>query len=229
VRRYDPGWSWLESAQSVIRPSVRYTFIPSTGYRNVPQIDSYDRINQTNAITYAISHYLYDTSGETGSRREMSYLEVSQTYGISGNLEQSELYKGYGSRFSDIGVRFSLAPTDQLSFSNESVFNVSGEGVKTLRNGLSYAVPGVFKGAVAHNYDAGTNNYLAVDMLGAYWLFEAGYSIQYTFIDKEWIGTEYSLKYKPGCWSTTLSLSQTKRPRDTSFKLSFDLTGITSK
>jgi LPS-assembly protein len=72
---YNTGWSWLESMQSVVRPNVRYTFIPSTGYRSAPKIDAYDRINQTNAITYSINHYLYDTSGETGFRREMSFFE----------------------------------------------------------------------------------------------------------------------------------------------------------
>lgn len=229
MRGYNTGWSWLESMQSVVRPNVRYTFIPSTGYRSAPKIDAYDRINQTNAITYSINHYLYDTSGETGVRREMSFFEVSQTYGISGNLEESELYKGSGARFSDIDLKFSLSPLDYLSFAHESVFSVYGEGAKTLRNSLTYLIPGVYSAVVAHNYNSGLNNDIFVEMFAAYWLFEGGYNIRYTFTEKDWIDTEYHLRYKPGCWSVVLSLSQTKRPRDTSFKLSFDLTGITSR
>ncbi len=229
MRGYNTGWSWLESMQSVVRPNVRYTFIPSTGYKDAPKIDAYDRMNQTNAITYSINHYLYDTSGETGFRREMSFFEVSQTYGISGNLEESELYKGSGSRFSDIDLKFSLSPLDYLSFAHESVFSVYGEGAKTLRNSLTYLIPGVYSAVVAHNYNSGLNNDIFVEMFAAYWLFEGGYNIRYTFMEKDWIDTEYHLRYKPGCWSVVLSLSQTKRPRDTSFKLSFDLTGITSR
>ena len=229
MRGYNTGWSWLESMQSVVRPNVRYTFIPSTGYKDAPKIDAYDRMNQTNAITYSINHYLYDTSGETGFRREMSFFEVSQTYGISGNLEESELYKGSGSRFSDIDLKFSLSPLDYLSFAHESVFSVYGEGAKTLRNSLTYLIPGVYSAVVAHNYNSGLNNDIFVEMFAAYWLFEGGYNIRYTLMEKDWIDTEYHLRYKPGCWSVVLSLSQTKRPRDTSFKLSFDLTGITSR
>ncbi len=57
LRTYFTGWSSLESMQSVIKPAVRYTFIPSTGYKDVPQIDAYDRMNQTN-ITYVFSQSL---------------------------------------------------------------------------------------------------------------------------------------------------------------------------
>ena len=95
--------------QSVIKPAIRYTFIPSTGYKDVPQIDAYDRMNQTNILTYSLNHYLY-VNPMNGGKSEMSLLEISQTYGISGNLESSDLYKGYGSRFSDIDARFTFYP-----------------------------------------------------------------------------------------------------------------------
>ncbi len=229
MRGYNTGWSWLESMQSVFKPRVRYTFIPATGYKDAPKIDAYDRINQSNTITYAINHYLYDTSGESGFRREMSFFEVSQTYGISGNLEESELYKGSGSRFSDIDLRFTLSPVDYLSFAHESVLSVHGGGAKTLRNTISYLIPGAYSAVVAHNYNSGANNDIFVEMFAAYWVFEGGYNIRYTFSDQDWIDTEYHLRYKAGCWSVKFSLSQTKRPRDTSFRFSFDLTGITSR
>lgn len=228
LRNYFPGWSWLEAVQSVIKPNIRYTFIPATGYKDVPQIDAYDRIGQTNTMTYGISHYLYEAT-EGGGKREVSLFEVSQTYGLSGDLQESEIYKGSGSRFSDIDVRFTLTPIAYLSFAHESVLNVSGEGAKTLRNGLSYQVPGLYGIAVSHNYNTGVNNDIFIDMMGAYSVFEGSYQIRYTFMEKEWIDTEYRLKYKPGCWSTTLTMSKTKRPEDTTFRISFDLTGITSQ
>ncbi len=229
LRSYSPGWSWLESVQSVIKPAVRYTFIPNTGYRDLPYIDAYDRMRQTNTITYSLNHYLYDSSGESGNRREMSMLEVSQTYGLSGNLEESELYKGSGSRFSDIDVRFTLSPLTNLSFAHESVWSVTGEGAKTLRNGVIFNEPSLFWTGVSHNYNTGLNNDIYFDLGGVYKVFEGRYQIRYTFMEKEWIDTEYSLRYKPGCWSVALALVQTKRPRDTSFRISFDLTNITSR
>ncbi len=254
MKNYFTGWSSLQSMQSVIKPAVRYTYIPSTGYNDVPQIDAYDRMDQTNVLTYSLNHYLYEAD-ETGGKREMSLFEVSQTYGISGNLESSDLYKGSGSRFSDIDVRFTFTPVSVLSFSHESVWNVSGEGAKALRHGLSYNLPNVYSLSVSHSYSNGyginpytgeyveqytdpvtgavipfgTSNQIFLATMGTYSVFSGGYEIRYEFTTKEWIDTAYWIRYKPGCWSTTLSLSQTQRPRDTSFKISFDLTGITSQ
>ncbi len=229
MRSFNPQLSWLESVQSIIKPSIKYNFIPGTSFKDLPQIDDRDKMDDVNTITYSIYHYLYDTSGDSGGSREVSYLEVSQTYGISGDLEESFIYKGSGSRFSDIDVRFTLNPTSNFSFAHESVFSVSGEGAKTLRNGFTYKVPNKYYFVVAHNYNKDVNNDIYLDLGGAYKVFEGSYQIRYSFMEKEWIDSMYLLRYRPGCWSTTLMLTQTKRPKDTSFKISFDLTGITSK
>ncbi|MBP1747503.1 MAG: lptD [Deltaproteobacteria bacterium] len=254
LRTYFTGWSSLQSMQSVIKPAVRYTFIPPTGYRNVPQIDAYDRMDQTNILTYSLNHYLYEAD-ENGGKREMSLLEVSQTYGLSGNLGPSDLYKGSGSRFSDIDARFTFSPINNLSFTHESLWNVNGEGAKILRHGFTYNIPKIYMLTMTHSYSNGygvnpftgetvdqytdpatgvvtqfgTSNQIFLSTAGTYSVFQGGYEIRYEFTTNEWIDTAYWIRYKPGCWSTTLSLSQTKRPNDTSFKISFDLTGITSQ
>jgi len=254
VKTYFTGWQSLPTMQSVIKPSVRYTYIPSTGYNDVPQIDAYDRIGQTNILTYGLGHYLYEAD-ERGSKREMSLLEVSQTYGLSGNLESSDLYKGSGSRFSDIDARFTFSPVSDLSFTHESLWNVSGEGVKLLRHGFAYNKPKVFLLNISHTYSNGygvnpytgdyvesftdpttgvvttfgTSNQIFLSTAATYSVFQGGYEIRYEFTTQEWIDTAYWIRYKPGCWSTTLALMQTQRPRDTSFRISFDLTGITSR
>ncbi len=254
MKTFYTGWSWLNSMQSVVKPALRYTFIPSTGYGDVPQIDAYDRMNQTNILTYSLNHYLYDVN-ENGGVREMSVFEISQTYGISGNLASSDLYKGSGSRFSNIDARFTLMPIPDLYLSHESVWNVSGEGAKILRHTFSYNWPGKFRTNITHSYSSGygvnpytgeyvaqytdpttgvvtkfgTTNQVYLEMVAVYKMFTFGYNIRYEFAEQEWIDTMYSLKFKPGCWSTTLSLLQSKRPNDTSVKISFDLTGITGR
>lgn len=254
LRTYFDGWGLWNSMHSVIKPAVRYTFIPATGYKNVPQIDSYDRMNQTNIITYSLNHYFYGET-EAGAKNEVSLLEVSQTYGVSGNLESSDLYKGSGSRFSNIDTRFTIQPLTYLGFTHEGVWNVSGEGAKLLRHSLAYQYPGVMGIAVSHSYSNGygvnpytgetvnqytdptsgtvvtfgTSNQVALSVMGKYKVFEGGYEARYEFTEQEFIETRYWLRYKPGCWSTTFWLAQTTRPNDTTFKISFDLTGITSK
>jgi LPS-assembly protein len=254
VRTYFGGWSSWQSMQSVIKPAVRYTFIPSTGYRDVPQIDAYDRMNNTNIITYSLNHYVYGED-ENGSKSELSLFEISQTYGISGNLGSSDLYKGSGSRFSNIDTRFTIIPVPGLSFSHEGVWNVQGEGVKILRHNLSLLLKSLGSLWATHSYSSGygvnpftgetvsqytdpvtgavttfgTTNQLALGAMARFKLFELGYEARYEFTAQEFIDTRYWLRYKPGCWSTTLWLAQTTRPNDTTFKISFDLTGITSQ
>lgn len=254
ARTYFTGGSLFGSMHSVIKPAVRYTFIPSTGYNDVPQIDAYDRMNQTNILTYSLNHYLYRET-ENGAKSEMSLFEISQTYGISGNLGSSDLYKGSGSRFSDIDARFTIAPIPNLAFSHESVWNVNGEGAKLLRHGLSYTIPNIFLLNVSHSYsngygvnpytgetvasyvdpnthtltEFGTSNQIYLATAGTYKVFQAGYEVRYEFTTQEVIDTDYWIRYKPGCWSTTLGLRQSTRPNDTTFKISFDLTGITSR
>ena len=254
VRTYFNGWSLFGLMHSVIKPAVRYTFIPSTGYNDVPRIDSYDRMNQTNILTYSLNHYLYRETG-SGAKGEMSLLEVSQTYGISGNLESSDLYKGSGSRFSDVDVRFTLSPISNLSFTHESVWNVRGEGAKILRHGLGYTLPNIYLLTISHSYTNGygvnprtgeyveqytdpttgvetkfgTLNQVSLATAGIYKGFSAGYGVTYEFTTQEAINTDYWIRYQPGCWSTTLALRQSTRPNDTTFKISFDLTGITSR
>jgi LPS-assembly protein len=242
LRNYFPGWSWMKAMQSVLKPVARYTFIPATGYGDVPQIDAYDRISQTNIITYGLNHYLYEAD-ELGNKREISIFEVYQTYGISGDLLPSEIYKGSGSRFSDVDLRFTFNPISQLALTHESVFSVAGKGIKILRNGMTYTQPKVLGLTVAHNYSTGyenpltgvftetddSTNQIFVGAIASFWVLEAGYQVRYEFTQQQWIDTEYSLKYKPGCWSVTLAVAKTTRPDDTSFRLSFDLTGITSR
>ena len=217
----------LGEMHSVIKPVVKYNFIPNTSFTDLPNIDPYDRLYQTNTITYGLNHYLNLTS--EGWQRELSLFEISQTYGLSGGLRSSDLYKGYGGRFSDIDARLTVYPTTNLSYSNEAQISTAGEGLKTIRNNFSYVKPNIYNVVLSHNYTSDFNNEVFLDLGGIYKHFQGRYQIQYTFKDSEWINTLYQLSYMPGCWGSTLTLMQSKRPNDTTIRISFDLTGITMR
>ena len=85
IRNYSTDIFDIGEVQSLIRPQLKYNFIPNSSFRNIPNIDPYDRLNQTNSITYSFNHYLYGL--KEGAQRELALLEVSQTYGLSGNLD----------------------------------------------------------------------------------------------------------------------------------------------
>lgn len=227
LRNYSTQLFNLGTMQSLIKPQLRYTFIPNTSFTDIPNIDPSDRQYQTNTMTYSLNHYLNAFTPQ-GSK-EISLFEIEQTYGISGRLEPSTLYEGYGGRFSDIKARLTLYPKDYLAYSNESIFNTSGQGLSIMRNALNYKIPDVYYMIVTHNYTNKSINELYYDLGGKYNYFEGKYQMRYSFYDGAWIDTLYQLTYHPKCWAVTLTLTQTKRPRDTAVRVSFDLTGITTR
>lgn len=227
TRNYDIGFLDLGTVRSLVKPQIKYTFVSNTSYRDIPEIDPYDRIERANAITYSLNHYLHALS--PAGAVELSTLEISQTYGLSGDLVYSDAYRGYGDRFSDVSAKLRLNLPKNFAFYNETALNVHGKGLSTIRNVLSHSVPSLYSISVDHTY---TKDYTSqVDFyLGAKYKYLTGrYEIRYSFRDKDWIDTVYQLIYQPKCWAVILTLTQAKRPRDTSITVSFDLTGITSR
>jgi LPS-assembly protein len=225
IRNYSTDNFGIGEVQSLIRPQLKYNFIPNSSFRNIPDIDPYDRLNKTNSITYSFNHYLYGL--KEGAQRELALFEVSQTYGLSGNLDESVLYSGYGNRLSDIDARIRLFPMTNLSFTNQTIWNVYGEGLKTMRNGFNYDVEGKYHVNISHSYTMDFNNEVFFDIGGIYDKFEGGYQMRYSFKDSGWIETLYKLTYRPSCWSVTVSLTQTRRPNDTRIGIIFNLAGLT--
>ncbi|MCX5813283.1 MAG: LPS assembly protein LptD [Proteobacteria bacterium] len=217
----------LGEMQSLIKPQLKYTFIPNTSFTDIPLIDSSDRLYQTNTLTYSLNHYLNAFTPE-GSR-EISLFEIEQTYGISGGLSPSTLYEGSGGRFSDISARLTLYPKNNLTYKNESILSTGGDGLKVMRNSLSHKIQDLYNISVTHNYTNQLTNELYYDLGGKYKYFEGKYQMRYSFMESTWIDTLYQITYRPNCWATTLTLIQSTRPRDTTVRLSFDLAGITTR
>lgn len=228
LRNYNVDLWNIGTVQSLIRPQLHYTFISNNSYRDIPLIDPFDRIGKTNTITYSIGHYLNTFTPQAGSK-ELSLLEVFQTYGLSGDLPLSEAYKGYGDRFSDITGRLTLFLRRNISYSNETVLSVHGQGLTSTRNVFRYVFPDTYYMNISHNYTRSLANELNLDLGGKYSYVTGRYRIIYSFRNKEWIDTQYQLIFQPKCWAVILTLKQSKRPSDTTLNIGFDLTGVTGR
>jgi LPS-assembly protein len=228
LRNYTVDFLNIGIVQSLIRPQVNYTFISNSSFRDIPLIDPYDRSGNINTITYSLSHYLNTFTPQIGGR-ELSLLEVSQTYGLSGSLPLSDAYKGYGDRFSDIAAKLTLFLQKNISYNNETTFNVHGQGMTTTRNVLRFIVPEKYYVNISQNYTKALANQVFLDLGGKYGYVTGRYRIIYSFKNNDWIDTQYQLVYQPKCWAVVLTLKQSKRPNDTSFNIGFDLTGLTGR
>jgi LPS-assembly protein len=237
----------LGEVQSIIKPRLRYTYIPNTSYRGIPVIpavplpnsttpaggfsnvsasSTLDRLPQTNAMTYSLGHYFNQLTKD--GVREISLLELEQTYGLSGRLDPSPSYLSFGNRLSDMTARLTLFPSRAFWFTHEDVINFYGDGFKTIRNGLSYFTP-LFQTQAVHAYTKDLTNELWFNTIKTYEKFTGRLQLRYSFLDQRWVDALYSLTYHPSCWSVTLGLVQTRRPSDTTIRLSFNLTGLTQR
>ncbi len=230
-RNYKTDFLGLGDLQSVIKPRVGYTFIPATNTVDLPNVDPSDQTVHTNTVTYSFNHYLNATSGN--SSREISLLEIDQTYGLSGDLAPSPAYVlGNGStttgrRFSDIHARLTFYPSTAFLFAEEAYIDPYDTQAKILRTTVGYTRP-KFTTTVSHNYQQSAINQVLWITAGTYNDFDGRVAIRYDLIENSWIDTLYAITYHPGCWSITLSLVQTRRPPDTAIHFSFNLAGLTT-
>jgi hypothetical protein len=228
MRNYNLDSLNIGMVQSLIRPQINYSFISNSSYKDIPLIDPYDRIGKLNTVTYSFNHYLNTFTPQTGGK-ELSLLEVSQTYGLSGRLPLSDTYKGSGDRFSDVTGRLTLFLQKNISYSNETALNVHGLGLTTTKNVLRYVLPEIYYMNISQSYTKDVANQVYLDIGGKYSYLTGRYRIIYSFKNRDWIDTQYQLVYQPTCWAVVLTLKQTKRPNDTSFNIGFDLTGLTGR
>ncbi len=222
----------FDELQSVIKPSLKYSYISNSSFRDIPVLYPYDpyhladRTYETNALTYAIQHYLNTTTSE--GFREVSLFEIAQTYGLASDLNPSNLYQGFGNRFSDVSMRLTFFLRDYISLINQTSFNTYGDGVTSARTTLYYEQPKLFYFNVAHNYTQGLSDQVLFDGGLSVKDFDFRYFFQYSFRDSMYLNTMYQLVYHPKCWSIALGLVQSRNPDDTTIRLSVDLAGISS-
>lgn len=228
----------LGQVQSVISPRIQYSYQKNVqSFAGVPSIDPSDRTNDANIVTYSLNHYFSAVSN--GQVREVSLLEIQQSYGLSRNLEsQPLLYFGSGSRLSDIHVRYTVYPKPNIWFSSDDAFNIHGQGFTTMTNSAHYALPPVFEIDLSHTYSKTflkpeteqmgytSANEIWFNTMTRWKAFDLRYQLRYSFVDSTWIDTLAALTYHPSCWGVTLTLTKTRRPEDTSVNLSFNLQGI---
>ena len=234
----------LGQVQSIILPRVTYTYLKNDeSFGNVPSIDPADRTYDANILTYSLNHYF--NAVKDNAIREVSLLEIEQSYGLSQKLQpQPFLYYGSGSRLSDIHERFTFFPTSNMNiwYVNENVFSVHGAGFTTMTNSVHYALPPLVQFDLSHSYgkeflepateqiskEASNEVYLNTTL--KWRQFDFNYQVWYSFVHPTGvIDNAAAVTYHPSCWSVTLTVTRSVRPNNISYNLSFNLQGITQK
>jgi LPS-assembly protein len=226
----------LGNLESIISPRLQYNYVQNTtSFENIPSVDPADRVFNANTVTYSLSHYLNAVTAD-GQAREISLMEISQTYGLTDKLptSASQLYQVVGpdeSRFSDVHSRFTLFPQSTFWFVHDDYWSVSGKGLQDMTNSIHYAVPPGFQVDISHSYVPGVADQMWVNTTVRWRVFDMNYQVLYDLMQRTWDNALVSLTYHPSCWGVTFTVQETRipRPSDTSFHVSFNLQGITQK
>lgn len=132
------AFSWnglgLTRIKHVIEPEVSYLFIPQSRQRDIPIMDSTDRINRRNVLTFALTNRLWGKS-DGGPARQSRDQEVEQLnlpmlgnvrevgrvrVGLSYDLDKER--KG-GDSLSDVDLNLRITPVDYLALGFDTGLN----------------------------------------------------------------------------------------------------------
>jgi LPS-assembly protein len=233
----------------LVSPVVGFRFVPEVGQNNIPLYDMWDRVGLQRQFLFSLYQRLLRVgeSGpseiavlelswalETGDRKEIGspYVDPLSPY-VRVLQDEIDLAAGRtvrrDSRSSDLFARFQLVPALHWRLSGEALFDtgngvfttasIGGEWKKDERNlaALEYRTTRDLAEDVHALFNFRLFRFLGVET-------SASYSLQNT----ELTGGSAKLTFFPrsGCWSVGFVVNRTTRPDETSFRITFGLTGI---
>ena len=150
--------------------------------------------------------------------REISLLEISQTYGLTGKLPGNpylyQVVQPGESRLSEVHSRLTLFPNSSVWYVHDDYWSAAGEGLQNMTNSIFYAWQPRFQISVAHSYAPGFVD--QTDGLTPYVRWKVYRcelpDLRYDLMNHAWINTLYSITYHPGCWGLTFTLMQDEDP-----------------
>jgi LPS-assembly protein len=233
----------------LVSPVVGFRFVPEVSQNNISLYDMRDRVAQQRQFLFSLYQRLLRV-GESGPS-EIAFLELSWALETGERKEigspyvdplfpyvrvlQDEIDLAAGrtvrrdSRSSDLYARFHLVPALHWRISAESLFDTGNGGFTTASIGGEWRKDERNRALLEYR----TTRDLAeeVHALFLFRLFRflgvetsANYSLQ----NKELADGSARLTFFPrsGCWNVGFVVNRTTRPDETSFRITFGLTGI---
>lgn len=238
----------VKSLTHTIRPSLIYNYIPSVAQGDLPVIDSVDRIEPKNWLTYQLDNQFdlgQTLPGGRLVRRYLGYLRVSQTYDIGEARRLLTSAEDQRHPFSDVLLELDSTPLPRLRLSSQTAISVYGQGITYYQVLSSYSDPAGNSVFVNFNYQRdpqATRPFFYITQptepqknlsLGVTAHLTNSFSFQGN-LTQVWYTTEgrnlddldesLRLLYHPSCWA--LALEASKTTDDQRVALVFSLTGI---
>ena len=209
-----PAW------RHTFRPFVNYHYVPDVDQGDLPQLDSVDRIDDMNLVSYGLDNFfnLAGTKGGIDFDRYFGFLKIEQGYDL--RSEESD------TPWEPVNFEVGYLPTQQLTLIYETDVDVYGGGV------LTHSVEGAYLSsrgdllAADYRYNEPADiDSIAVDArVNLFYNLLVAYSVERSISGSTTVEENIAFIYNPSCWSVELSSNYT--PGDQKFMLTFRLANI---
>ncbi len=218
--------SWLNH---VIRPELEYSYVSVDSQDELPEIDTVDRIDLTNLLTYSLNNYFRvggtDDDG-TIFNRYIGYLKISQSYDIHEERRDISGPDDERQPFSDIDLILNIYPLPRWQLKYETAYNVYGQGVTKYDLYSKYTSRRGDSVSLDYRYTKKSDvNQINAEVLAK--LTESLYlegELQQSLYTDEIVSSSVGLLYNPGCWAMKVYFEKT--PDDERVAVMFSLVGL---
>lgn len=229
-----PFLGWMRT-KHLIRPEIRYTYIPRVDQEDLPAFDEKDQIPRTNEIRYGLSNFVDARFGESPGLdiRRIFRLEVFQSYSLGdpfspeGDYPERQFSNIFGRLWLDRSPYFLLRSDAEYSLIEDRVvlFNAIGDVSDTRGDsvGLEYRFS---EDALEQlNFRSKIRLLRWTDVFGAY---------RYDLRNDLPVETRLGLTLRSRCWEVSFSVEDRNRSadrtreREVKFYVSVTLVGLGS-
>jgi LPS-assembly protein len=228
TRVFDLEWGDLKKVQHTIIPEISYSYLPLKNQDGLPFFDYTDRQVAQNMIGYSITNYLtgkYLVPDSPATYRDLAYLRLSQGYEFSGTRRDVLTLVDDQRSFTDVRVEARVNPTDRISLLLDSRFNTYQAHFSTINIAANVSDIVGNSARLGYRFSRDEVKYLEGGLSIRYIEpFVFHYMTRYSFDTNDFLESYYALEFKQQCWG--LNFSYRERPGDSSFLVSFTLSGI---
>ncbi len=209
------GYSHLAHS---IRPFVEYDFIPDTDQDDLPQFDSIDLIEETNAFTYGVDTFFDLYKNEDSLARQYGFVRLEQSYDLRSEAS--------GERFSPITLKLGWEPLRRLLVYYKAEIPIEDD------DNTTHGLEGYFTNSRGDRFtlDYRFNDDQDIEQINASFdsmimpQVRAGVDIEHSISQSETNEATLALTYLAQCWSVQLNTRYT--PTDERVMLVFNLANI---
>lgn len=225
MRDFAMDGSRLQRLTHMVRPELGYAYLPAVEQKDLPSVDSEDRIDAQNLVTYGVRND-FDVLGSDDTVWKYGYASLSQAYDIREarrDVAPAERRRS----FTNVLLNTWVQPVPKLRVLYRTAWDVYEDTVAFYQTGVSYSNLRDDKVLVAYRYNGPSdinqlNFNLGVRLART---LKAEAIVNHSLETDETIDSSLRLLYEPECWG--MAFQATTTPDESyRFTLLFSLEGV---